>query len=140
MRTRFAALIAASCFTWMASALLGCGSQVACENCGSGGGGGSACASTLGKIEGTTYLFGAPGEPSSQLAPGVDVQIYTTPDVPPLIGKADDQGHFSIELEAGTYLIVGNDNAGCESSQPIEVTLDACETETFDLVLDICTG
>lgn len=113
----------------LAAASAGCG-EVAEEN----------CASTKGTLEGTAYRWAPPGQPDSEIAPGATVVLYAGAGATPLYGEADQDGKFSIPLDAGTWTVGGQDSGGCETSQAQTITLGACETEQVVVVLDICTG
>lgn len=133
----------------------GCGGTTKCEDtdCGTGGTGGGAstggtggaasCTATKGTISGTVYYGSGPGMSNGQVAANAVLEFVVSPGGPNatiLQGKADDMGNFSVELDPETWLVGGDDGTGCINSMPLTVTLDACETETIEVVLDICSG
>ena len=119
----------------------GCGQPI-CDDCGTAaaagpGSTGSECHDSRGTLTGAAYRYAAPGEPSSAPAPDAIVLLRHTPADTPLQGMADAQGEFAIELEAGDWL-VGGEQENCSSSKDIATKLDPCGTSTVELVLDLC--
>lgn len=159
-RRRAALLPAAFLFSSLfAAASAGCDTTLPCDDCnlggqggeggsggaggstssnGGGGSGGGACTSSQGTLEGTAYRFEGP--PNGEIAAGASVVILSAPGATPLYGETDEAGHFSIPLDAGEWIIGGEDTTGCQTYMPVTIQLDPCEVETLDLVLDICTG
>ena len=128
---------------------VGCDTTVRCAaDCGGAGGGGGAggsasCTSTKGTISGTVYRWSAPGNPDSEIAAGANIDFLLSPGGPDatlLHGQADQDGHYSVEIDAGTWILGGDDGGGCINTESVTVTLDPCGTEQADVVLDICSG
>ncbi len=145
------------CATLLGGALLlsspSCGGTKNCtSSCGAGdvgggsaagGAGGTMCTSTKGTLSGTVYLNALPDQPNSMIAPNATVDFVLSPggpDATVLHGQADEFGKFEVEIDAGTWLVGGDDGSGCINSQPVTVTLDACSVEPIQIVLDICSG
>jgi len=141
------------------TALLGCsGDDPPCDSCiGAGGGdpsssssasaasaasgaGGSTCNGTRGTLTGDVYLNAAPGQPSSMPAGGALIALRRAPDDIPLYGKADDQGHYNLEIPPGDWLVTGEESSGCTTNEPMAVTVDPCGVHELDLVIDLCFG
>lgn len=155
MANKLLALALVSTLTGV-TALLGCsGDDPPCDTCiGAGGGdpsssssasatsgaGGSMCNGTRGTLTGNVYLNDAPGQPSSTPAGGAMIALRRSPDDIPLYGKADDQGHYDVEIPPGDWLVSGEDATGCTTDEPTAVTVDPCGAHEVDLVIDLCFG
>lgn len=116
----------------------GAGGSTSSNAGGGGSGGAAACDSTLGTLEGTAYLYAPAGQPNSTPAANATIVLLTAPEATPLYGEADEAGHFSIPLEAGQWLVGGEHQSNCQTTEPITIQLDPCETEQLDLLLDAC--
>ena len=103
-----------------------------------GGSGGGACSSTLGTLEGTASLYALAGQPNSTPAANATIVLLTAPEATPLYGETDEDGHFSIPLEAGQWLVGGEHPNNCQTLEPVTIQLDPCETEQLELLLDAC--
>ena len=138
-------------------ALLGCSDDPSCAACvGTGGGGtgtgtgstvsatngagGSTCNGTRGFLAGDVYLTAEPGQPGSAPAPGALIALRKSQTDPPLYGMADEQGHYTLEIPPGDWLVSGDDGTGCTTDEPKAVTVEACGTSELDLVIDLCFG
>jgi hypothetical protein len=123
------------------AALPACG-DATCDSCaeatGAASSTGAACADTRGLLAGAVYRYEAPPGPSSSPAPGAIVLLQRTPSDTPLQGMADVEGHYSIELEGGDW-IVGGEQQNCSAGMTKSATVTACGTTELELVLDLCT-
>ena len=94
----------------------------------------------MGTLEGNIYYWAEPGKPDSEPAGNALVTLRKSQQDTPILGNSDDGGHFSITLEAGGWLVGGQDDGGCLSESLQMVTLAACGLEKLVLVLDLCAG
>ena len=97
-----------------------------------------ACSSTTGSLEGRVHRYALPGDPASSPAVSAIVYLRRTATETPLQAMADETGAYAVELEAGAWL-VGGEQQNCSSSSDATASVVACATTTLDVVLDACT-
>lgn len=99
------------------------------------------CNGTRGTISGSVFLFGTPPDPNAEVAgPEIEIVLGRTDGTDELRTRVDAEGRYEVLLEAGTWVIGGDDNYGCFPAEPIIVNLDACATVEQTVVLDVCIG
>jgi len=134
-------MLRASALLWSSVLLCGCSDDVStAPSSASSSTGGPACTDTHGTLAGNVYLGALPGDPNSSPAPKALIQLSQTPGETPLTAMADDQGHYEVPLAAGDWSVGGDDATGCTTSMLSSAHVEACDTTTLDLVLDVCTG
>lgn len=67
------------------------------------------------------------------------LELRQKPADTPIQAKVDDAGAYSVELDAGSWIVGGVSEDGyCSPTQPGTVDLAACGDAEVDLVLDMC--
>ena len=124
----------------VSSPLYGCSDDVttASSQSASSSTGEPACTDTHGTLAGSVYDGAPPGEPNSSPAPKALIHLSQMVGETPLTAMADDQGHYEVPLEAGDWMVGGDDGTGCKTTKDVSAHLEACQTTTVDLVLDVC--
>ncbi len=135
-----------------ACATTACGGVV-CETCGAGGTGpggtgpttsnastaSGACTVTTGTLKGNVTLFAAAGQPNSMPAPKAIIELRRSATDSPLNAMADDQSHYSVDIEQGDWIVGGKSADGtCETMMPKTGVVAACGETVVDVVLESC--
>jgi hypothetical protein len=102
----------------------------------SGAGGGQPCTGTEGDVTGVVYLteFGMGG---AQPAPDTEVSFLPATGEP-FVVRSDAEALYTARLPAGHYDLQGT--PGKCVYPPLDVTIEACETTTLDVMLELCVG
>ena len=94
------------------------------------------CTASTGHIEGDVWWSTPPNA-----NPVADVTITLRSSTgEALRGRADGNGHFSIEVESGSWLVGAEVDPLCLSETEIRVELAPCGLETVTLVMGPCAG
>jgi len=89
---------------------------------------GPPCASTTGTLTGTLRIGNEPR--------GGAIAILSQVGEIPLQVMANGEGVYSVELEAGSWSVTGEEGAYCTTTAPISTVVSACETTVVDLTLE----
>ena len=102
----------------------------------SGAGGGQPCTGTEGDVTGVVWLtqFGMGG---AQPAPDTDIRFVPATGTE-FVVRSDAEAIYTARLPAGDYDVQGS--PGNCVYPPLDVTIEACETTTLDVMLDQCVG
>jgi hypothetical protein len=93
---------------------------------------GSACTSKTGTLHGKVSTSEMP-------SPGALLDLRQTPSDVPTHIKAHDDATYSVELEAGSWIVGGESADGyCSTSQPLDATIEPCGNLELDVLLDTC--
>ncbi|MBM4359401.1 MAG: hypothetical protein FJ096_14960 [Deltaproteobacteria bacterium] len=87
------------------------------------------CDANGGTVTGTIRFGGDPRPKALAL-------FRRAPEDTPLQVMAEETGTYQVELDAGAWLVDGEDGAYCKTSKPASVTVEACGSHTVDLELD----
>ena len=123
-------------WSWMVWSLIACGATE--KDTGAGADTGVDCAEVLGTLA---------GEVVEEVDPGVFEPMATAKvmasqgDVIVLETITDDEGRFSLPLEAGEYIVSAtNGDETCFTSEPLTVDVAACKTSDVTLLMDLWIG
>ena len=115
--------------------LVACGGDVEPNVTATAGSGGQSCQSTQGSLDGDIFQMGA-DEPQA----GALALLRQMADDTPLQVQADANGHYQVMLEAGAWLVDGEDGPYCATTASTPVTVEACGEHTIDLQLECVLG
>ena len=117
------------------AATAACGDSGGGPTAGTASTGSGACTSTKGTIVGKLTLAGS--DMPAQM--GI-VLVRMADNDTPLQGKAQPNGEYSINVDAGSWLVGGKDGDYCETLAETKVEVTACNKTTADLKLDCVFG
>lgn len=118
-------------------AAVACGGDATCEGC--GGAGSTTTTSTSSCTSATGTLHGKVTTSDGTAAARATIELRHAAADTPLQAKADDAGSYSVDLDAGSWIVAGVSEDGyCSPTTPGTVDLAACGDVEHDFVLDAC--